>query len=150
MGKYSTKDKEVDHTAGVFRYIPQDELVAFLSHPVTAAIYLSDWCIPLIRENSIEECLNMINDLPPVHPDVERDTQWLSLCLSGSSAPPPGGVVDLVTESNRRVVEVHGSTPWKRVLKEYLTQKVDAWPRHATSSKGKRTKEEGVGILEDH
>ena len=82
----------------------------------------------------------MINDLASVHPDVERDTQWLALCLSGSSAPPPAGVVDLVSESNVRVVDVHNDTPWRRIIKEYLIQKVDALPGHAASSKGKRAK----------
>ena len=82
----------------------------------------------------------MVNDLASVHPGVERDTQWLALCLSGSSAPPPGGVVDLVSDANVRVVDVHTDTPWKRIIKEYLIQKVDALPGHAASSKGKRTK----------
>ena len=142
MGKasFTTKAEEVNHDQGIFRYIPQDELVPFLSHPVTAAIYLRDWCIPFFRDNPIQDCLNMINDLASVHPDVERDTQWLALCLSGSSAPPPGGVVDLVSESNVRVVDVHNDTPWRRIIKEYLIQKVDALPGHAASSKGKCTK----------
>ena len=142
MGKasFTTKAEEVNHDQGIFRYIPQDELVTFLSHPVTAAVYLRDWCIPFFRDNSIQDCLNMINDLASVHPDVERDTQWLALCLSGSSAPPPGGVVDLVSDANVRVVDVHTDTPWKRIIKEYLIQKVDALPGHAASSKGKRTK----------
>ena len=142
MGKasFTTKPEEVSHDQGIFRYIPQDELVTFLSHPVTAAIYLRDWCIPFFRDNPIQDCLNMINDLASVHPDVERDTQWLALCLSGSSAPPPGGVVDLVSESNVRAVDVHNDTPWRRIIKEYLIQKVDALPGNAASSKGKRTK----------
>ena len=72
----------------------------------------------------------MINDLSSVHVDVERDTQWLALCLSGSSAPPPGSIVDIVTES----------TPWRRILKECLILKVDTLPGAACSSKGKKTK----------
>ena len=82
----------------------------------------------------------MINDLEAVHPDVERDTQWLALCLSGSSTPPPGDIIDMVSESNGRVLDAHEATPWKRVIREYLILKVESLPGHMSSYKGKRTK----------
>ena len=81
------------------------------------------WCIPFFRDN-IQDCLSNINDLPSVHPHEERDTQWLAFWLSGNSASPLGGMVDLVSETNVRVVDVCNDTPWKRVIKEYLIQKV--------------------------
>ena len=142
MGKatYTTRDELVNPKEGTFRYIPQDELKSFLSHPVTAAIFLRDWCIPCFQDNSTQECLDMINDLEAVHPDVERDTQWLALCLSGSSTPPPGDIIDMVSESNGRVLDAHEATPWKRVIREYLILKVESLPGHMSSYKGKRTK----------
>ena len=139
MGKatYTTRDELVNPKEGTFRYIPQDELKSFLSHPVTAAIFLRDWCIPFFQDNSIQECLDMINDLEAVHPDVERDTPWLALCLSGSSTPPPGDIIDMVSESNERVLDAHEATPWKRVIREYLILKVESLPGHMSSYKGK-------------
>ena len=74
LRRHTTRDELVNPKEGTFRYIPQCELKSFLSHPVKAAIFLRDWCIPFFQDNSIQECLDMINDLEGVHPNVERDT----------------------------------------------------------------------------
>ena len=65
MGRATwTGDKDaVDHNNGVYQLIPQEELQPFLSHPVTAALYLREWCIPFFKQTSLQECLRMINYL---------------------------------------------------------------------------------------
>ena len=30
---------QVDHEKGIYKLLPQDELIAFLSHPLTASLY---------------------------------------------------------------------------------------------------------------
>ena len=60
--------------------------------------------------------------------------------MSGSSTPPPHGIVDIVAESDVRVQEVHDATLWKRIIKEYLIQKGRRLPWNTSSSKGNRTK----------
>ncbi|CAE7356278.1 unnamed protein product, partial [Symbiodinium sp. CCMP2456] len=86
------------------------------------------------------ECLQMIHDLKNVHEDLERDTQWLSVCLSGGNLAPPGSLNDNVEQYNQLISAVHASTPNVRQVKQYLIQKVDALPGCVMSSKGKRTK----------
>ena len=46
---FTTRDEEVEPDAGILRYIPHDDLVSFLTHPIIAAVYLRDWCIPFYR-----------------------------------------------------------------------------------------------------
>ena len=142
MGKgvFISDDTAVDHAKGVFRLIPQDELTALLAHPVTAAIYLREYCIPFFQETSLTECLHMIHDLSSVHPDLARDTDWLASRLSGGNAPPPGVEKDLMSTYNELLVATHEATPHRRLIKEYLVHKVEALPGCIGSSKGKRTK----------
>ncbi|CAE7307333.1 unnamed protein product [Symbiodinium sp. CCMP2592] len=80
-----------------------------------SAVFLRDWCILFFEDNPIQDCLDLINNLE-------------------------GNVLDMVSESNERVLEVHEATPWKRVIKEYLILKVESLPGHVSSYKGKRTK----------
>ena len=142
MGKgvFTSDDTAVDHAKGVFRLIPQDELTALLAHPVTAAIYLREYCIPFFQETSLTKCLHMIHDLSSVHPDLTRDTDWLASRLSGGNAPPPGVEKDLMSTYNELLVATHEATPHRRLIKEYLVHKVEALPGCIGSSKGKRTK----------
>ncbi|CAE7706700.1 unnamed protein product [Symbiodinium sp. CCMP2592] len=139
-GKLVSDVNEVDTDNGVFLLIPQDELSAFLSHEITAALFLREYCIPFFQETSLAESLRMINDLAGVHADLVRDTKWLASRLAGGNAPPPGDETDDVNEFNRLVIAAHSQTPWKRVLKEYLIHKIEALPGAIYSSKGKRTK----------
>ena len=48
MGKarFVLDENQVDHKQGIFLLIPQDELVPFLTHPLTASVFFSDWCLP--------------------------------------------------------------------------------------------------------
>ena len=92
MGKaqFVTDMDQVDHEKGIYKLLPQDELIAFLSHPLTASLYFRDWCLPFFSENTMDECLQMIANLGLVHPDLVTDTEWLANRLSGASLPPPG------------------------------------------------------------
>ncbi|CAL1142580.1 unnamed protein product [Cladocopium goreaui] len=94
MGKarFVLDDHAVNYEHGVFRLIPQDELVPFLTHPATASCFFRDWCLPFFQENSLDECLKMILDLSHVHEDLVNDTNWLASRLSGWNGPPPGAV----------------------------------------------------------
>ena len=76
MGKaqFVTDMDQVDHEKGIYKLLPQDELIAFLSHPLTASLYFRDWCSPFFSENTMDECLQMIANLGLVHPDVVTDT----------------------------------------------------------------------------
>lgn len=130
----------VDHTKGIYLLIPQDELVPFLSHPLTSAIYFRDWCLPFFRENSLVDCVQMLSDLKAVHTDLERDTDWLASRLSGSSKGPPGDEHCNRCESEGIIQRVHEQTPMKPIIKEYLLQKVDDLPGAISSSRGRRTK----------
>ena len=130
----------VDHSQGIFKLIPQDELVPFLTHPLTASIYFREWCLPFFQENSIQECLQMILNPKSIHPDLERDTAWLASRLSGSAAPPPGAEVEERNEADDLIKLVHSNTPCKHIIKECLIQKVDGLPGAIASSRGRRTK----------
>ena len=142
MGKatFVAEPSLVDHSQGIYLLIPQDELVPFLSHPLTSAIYFRDWCLPFFLENPIADCLHMLADLRSAHADIERDTDWLAARLSGSSAGPPGSAGSDRTEANFIVQRDHEKTPMKPMIKEYLIQKVDDLPGAVSSSKGCRTK----------
>ncbi|CAE7447303.1 unnamed protein product, partial [Symbiodinium sp. CCMP2456] len=105
--------------------IEEDELTTLLAHPVTAAIYLREYCIPFFQETSLTECLHMIHDLSSVHPDLARDTDWLASRLSGGNAPPPGVEKDLMSTYNELLVATHEATPHRRLIKEYLVHKVE-------------------------
>ena len=139
-GRFVVDPAEVDVENGIFLLIPQDELAAFLSSPITAAIYLREYCVPFFKETSLEEALQMINDVGSIHPDLQRDTLWLASRLSGGTAPPPGEDFENVDEFNNIVVAAHTHTPCRRVVKEYLIQKVESLPGAVASSRGKRTK----------
>ena len=139
-GVFTSDETRVDPAKGIFKLIPQDELTAFLSHPVTAAIYFREWCLPFFLENSLLDSLGMINDLGSVSPDLENDTIWLATCLSGNKTLPPGVTDEKIKESNELVELVHAATPMKRIIKEYLIMKVESLPGCASSTKGKRTK----------
>lgn len=80
----------MDHAAGVYALIPEDDFKAFLSDPLTASIYFRDWCWPYFRQNPVSECVQMIGNLSSIHEDLAADMEWLALRLSGSSLPPPG------------------------------------------------------------
>ena len=84
--------------------------------------------------------MSMIHDLGQVHSELVRDTDWLSTCLAGSHAPPPGTVVDITQEADTLLEQVHANAPQRRVIKEYLLQKLTEIPGCAGSNKGKRTK----------
>ncbi|CAE7726165.1 unnamed protein product [Symbiodinium sp. CCMP2592] len=139
-GKFTAAENEVDPEKGVFLLLSQEELSSLLSHEVTAALYLREYCIPFFQETSLEEALNMINNLGEVHADLLSDTKWLASRLAGGNAPPPGeGVCDL-SENNDTVIAAHSQTPWKRTIREYLIHKIESLPGAISSSKGKRTK----------
>ena len=142
MGKvtFTMDDNQVDHSRGIYKLIPQDELTSFLSNPITAAVYLREYCIPFFKENSEQDIMTMTNDPGTVHEDVVRDTNWLSSSLSGATTPPPGTVVDVIMEAETLVQQVHANTPQRRILKEYLIHKLEVLPGCAASSKGKKTK----------
>ena len=72
----------VDEDAGIFLLIPQDELAAFLRHPVTSTIYLRDWCLPFFQDHSVEECLALVSNLGALDESLLRDTEWLASRLS--------------------------------------------------------------------
>ena len=139
-GVFTSDDDQVDPAKGVFKLIAQDELSAFLSHPVTAAIYFREWCLPFFKENTLQDSLAMINNLASVSKLLEIDTTWLATCLSGNKTLPPGVTDQKLQESNEVVATVHAATPMKRIVKEYLVSKVEALPGCASSSEGKRTK----------
>lgn len=122
MGKarFVLDDNQVDHERGVFRLIPQDELVPFLTHPAAASCFFRDWCLPFFQENSLDDCLKMILDLSNVHEDLVNDTNWLASRLSGWNGPPPGADIDLQTENDELITIVHRKMPMKTFIKEYL------------------------------
>ncbi|CAE6915818.1 unnamed protein product [Symbiodinium sp. CCMP2592] len=92
------------------------------------------------RENSMNECLAMIQDLGSVHTDLVTDTDWLATCLSGNACLPPGSGDVKVDEANDLVKIAHSNTPAKRLVKQYLIMKIQDLPGAASSSKGRRTK----------
>ncbi|CAE7897821.1 unnamed protein product, partial [Symbiodinium sp. KB8] len=66
---FTTRDEEVEPDAGILRYIPHDDLG--LVHSV-------------LPDNSIQECMDMINDLSSVHVDVEsRHTAGCGMLFEG-------------------------------------------------------------------
>ena len=142
MGKarFVLDDHAVNYEHGVFRLIPQDELVPFLTHPATASCFFRDWCLPFFQENSLDECLKMILDLSHVHEDLVNDTNWLASRLSGWNGPPPGTDIDLQTENDELITIVHRKTPMKTFIKEYLISKVEDIPGAVQSTRGRRTK----------
>ena len=99
----------VNHEEGVCLLQAQDDLVDFLSHPVTAALYLRKWCITFCRETCLDKAFHMINHLGTVHKKLVEDTEGRALRLSGSNVPPPGTLVDIRAHSDclLRVV-LHG------------------------------------------
>lgn len=142
MGKarFVTDPCEVDHEKGVFQLIPQDELVPFLSHPMTCSIFFREWCLPFFKENTIEECLAMILNPGTVDPAVVEDTDWLATRLSGGNAPPPGSDIEMQEDHDNLIIMVHSKTPMKMCVKEYLLQRLDVIPGAISSSRGRRTK----------
>ena len=88
-GVFTTDETAVCHDRGIFKLIPQDELTAVLSHPMMAALYLREWCIPCFKQESLHDCMTMINDLRSVHIELDADTTWLAGCLSGNKVLPP-------------------------------------------------------------
>lgn len=73
---------QVDHDKGIYKLLPQDELIAFLSHPLTASLYFRDWCLPFFCENTMDERLSMIANLGLVHADLVTDTEFVLLSSS--------------------------------------------------------------------
>ena len=142
MGKatWTGDPASVNPSEGVYLLLPQDDLVDFLSHPVTAALYLREWCIPFFLETTVREGLEMINHLDKVDPVLAKDTEWLALRLSGSNIPPPATILDVEGQSNKLIAAVHATTPWTRCVRQYLLHKVDALPGCISSTKNKRTK----------
>ena len=47
LGKatFTPDESVVNQTKGIYKLIPEDTLTFYLSHPVTAALYLREWCI---------------------------------------------------------------------------------------------------------
>ena len=142
LGKatFTTDENLVDHAKGIYKLLSQDTLTFYLSHPITAALFLREWCVPFFKENTVDECLAMIQDLGSVHADLVADTDWLATCLSGNTCLPPGSGDAKVEEANDLVKLVHSNTPAKRIIKQYLIMKVQDLPGAASSCKGRRTK----------
>ena len=142
MGRATwTGDKDaVDHNNGVYQLIPQEELQQFLSHPVTTALYLREWCIPFFKQTSQQECLRMINYLEDMDSSLAQDRDWLAARLSGGSAPPPDDIADMTDQANQLVAAVHAETPWHRVIRACLLHKCECLPGEISSTKNKRTK----------
>ncbi|CAE8688578.1 unnamed protein product, partial [Polarella glacialis] len=138
--KLTPKRADVDEASGVFMLVPQEELTTFLSHPIASAMYLKDWCIPFFKENSVEDCLRMVNDPGTVDPMIARDTDWLALRLSGGTGPPPGEHASSAAVSDLVVKLVHEKTPNKLIIKEYIINKVNGLQGACQSSKGKTSK----------
>ena len=130
----------VDHSQSIFKLIPQDELVPFLTHPLTASIYFREWCFPFFEENDIQECLQMILNPKSIHPELETNTSWPATRLSGSNAPPPGAGGEERHKADHLIKLVQSNTPCKHIVKEYLIQKVEELPGANSSSRGRRTK----------
>lgn len=132
--------EQVDENAGVFMIIPQDELSALLSHPLTSTLYLREWNVPFFREHSGRECARMIYDLRSVDPELVADTDWLAMRMSGGHGPPPREQTSVQSRADGRVIDVHKATPNRPVPKEYLIQKLSVLPGAMSSTKGKKTK----------
>ena len=63
MGKaqFVTDMDQVDHDKGIYKLLRQDdELIAFLSHPLTASLYFCDWRLPFFCENTMDERLSIL------------------------------------------------------------------------------------------
>ncbi|CAE7791620.1 unnamed protein product [Symbiodinium sp. CCMP2592] len=147
---YTPNPAEVDHKNGLYLLIPQDELTSFLRHPVTAALYLREWCLPFFQENSLADCLKMLHDLKSIDDRLEADTQWLAAKLSGRDLPPPGNDRTLLDANDEIVELVHGATPHKSIIKEYLLHKIEELPGCIASSRGRTTKLQTFVSAIDH
>ena len=110
---YTPNPKDVDHEKGIYLLLPQDELTSFLRHPVTAALYLREWCLPFFQENSVADCLNMLHDLKCIDDRLDMDTQWLAAKLSGRDLVPPGNDRLFLNANDEMVELVHAATPQK-------------------------------------
>ena len=71
------------------KLLPQDELIKFLCHPLTASLYFRNWCLPFFCEKTMDECLQMIANLGLLHGDPVTDTEWFANPVFGASLPPP-------------------------------------------------------------
>lgn len=142
MGKctFVTNADDVNHDKGVYLLIPQDELVSFLKHPLTASLYFKEWCLPFFLENSMEECLMRIHDLKSIHHHLAEDTEWLASRLSGNNVPPPGTETACLDQNAALVKLVHEKTPMKHLIREYLINKVEDLPGSIASTRGRTTK----------
>ena len=147
---YTLNPNEVDHDRGIYLLIPQEELASDLRHPVTASLYLRDWCLPFFRENPVGECLTMLHDLRSISDKLEMDTQWLAAKLSGRDLVPPGDDRMLVDANDEIVELVHASMPTRPILKEYLLHKIDEFPGCITSTRGRTTKLQRFVSAIDH
>ncbi|CAE7285930.1 unnamed protein product [Symbiodinium microadriaticum] len=137
---YTPNPKDVDHEKGIYLLLPQDELTSVLRHPVTAALYLREWCLPFFQENSVADCLNMLHDLKSIDDRLDMDTQWLAAKLSGRDLVPPGNDRHFLNANDEMVELVHAATPQKPIIKEYLLHKIEELPGCISSSRGRTTK----------
>jgi len=68
----------VDENNGIFKIINHSDLKSFLTDPMTGALYLRYFCIPLFKRYDIEYCKKVV-----ANPDLisnstfKEDTQWL-------------------------------------------------------------------------
>ena len=82
----------------------------------------------------------MIANLGLVHEDLVTDTEWLANRLSGASLLPPRAEHDVREDQAKLIELVRAKTPMKRIIKDYLIQKIDAVPGCIQASRGRRTK----------
>ena len=128
-------EDQVDRSAGRFLYIPQDELVGFLSDPLTASLYFKLYCIPFFKKYSVTQCKNMVNNLSLIDPQLETDTVWLAKNLSGvkeydsvnlSNKPSDVSTQQMIQDHEKALAtemieHVHSAMPENlRLIKPYL------------------------------
>eukprot|EP00972_Heterocapsa_arctica_P114786 16444297-Heterocapsa_arctica.AAC.1 len=82
----------------------------------------------------------MINNLNSIDPELERDTEWLAMRLSGGHGPPPGLEGSTLQQHDDIVRLVHARTPNKANVKSYVISKVEGLPGAIMSTKGKTTR----------
>ena len=97
--------------------------------PITASIYMKEYCVEFFKEHDIVVCQAMLDDLGSIDRNLELETRWMAQKMSGVDDSEPSGYSDIpdMTSDGRvghlgavtLVRRAHAETPWLRFIRPY-------------------------------
>ena len=147
QAKFVAKDE--NEAEGKFLRIPPGELERFCNDPVTHSLLFKEYLFPFMKDHTIEEAAAALDDPASIAHELEADIAWLAQRLSGAPLSREDKENLDTSGPDKIVIDAHGGTPNKAVVRNYLISTVNNLPGLQTTSVSTRGKKSRIQVLDE-